>query len=273
MRIDAHISLWQQPPAEAHAHPRFPGEERDFVPAHIEPILARNRFDGAIVFTAGSSAREAETLGAWCAVSPSLLGLSARWPDDASSTAPPPHLKHLRATGTLCGIWSRMGAAKLADAVRFCAANGLAVDIVANGEPFFAESLLPLAGAHPEVPFVLAHAAVPPLAHEALHVWREQMLRLAAHPNVHCKLSALWSSSLEEWNLATLQSLFAFALETFGERRILFGSDWPYCLPAHSWKETLARFTQGLGARTMEFREEVLGNTAARVYRVGSEAG
>jgi L-fuconolactonase len=122
------------------------------------------------------------------------------------------------------------------------------------------------------VPFVLAHAAAPPLAHDALHVWREQMLRLAAHPNVHCKLSALWSSSLEEWNLATLQSLFAFVLETFGERRILFGSDWPSCLPAHSWKETLARFTQGLGARTMEFREEVLGNTAARVYRVGSEA-
>lgn len=272
MRIDTHISLWQQPTAETQAHPRFPGEERDFVPAHIEPILARNRFDGAIVFTAGSSAWEAETLGGWCSASPMVLGMSACWPDDARADAPPPHLERLLANGVLCGLWCRAGATHLSEAARYCANRGLALDLLPDGEPFLGERLLPVAGAFPELPFVLAHAAAPPLGHDALALWREQMLQLAAHPNIHCKLSGLWSSSLEDWNLATLQSLFVFLLETFGEQRILFGSDWPFCLPAHSWKETLARFTQAMGARPMDFREEVLGNTAARVYRVERKA-
>lgn len=268
MRIDAHISLWQQAPPEAAADPRFPGADRDFTPAHLEPILARNRFDGAILFSAGASAAETAMLASWCAASPWLMGISARWPSVASSTAPPQHVEELLGSGVLRGVWSHPSDPNLREAACFCDAHHLALDLLPEENPHFAQTLERLARDFPRAPFVLAHAASPPLASEALRVWREQMRQLAACPNVHCKLSALWSSSLDAWNVATLQSLFTFLVETFGEHRLLFGSDWPYCLPAHSWKETLARFTQTIGPRTMEFREEILGNTAARVYGV-----
>lgn len=273
MRIDAHISLWNQPPASARKHPRFPGDNRAFLPEHIEPILSRNRFDGAIVFTSGDEQDEVARLAAWCDTSPALRGIAARWPEDDpaatsvdGSGALPAHLAAPHAAGTLRGVWLPMDSSWLSAAARCCQQQGLALDLfpVAEGLPI--DALLALAEAYPQVPVVLSHAAAPPLASQKLTQWMENLRQLAAKPNVHFKCSALWSSGLDAWNIATLQSLFAFVFDAFGERRTLFGSDWPYSLPEHAWKESLARFTQAMGPRQMEFREEILGNTAARVY-------
>jgi predicted TIM-barrel fold metal-dependent hydrolase len=52
----------------------------------------------------------------------------------------------------------------------------------------------------------------------------------------------------------------------------MFGSDWPNGLPAATWKATLAAFTQAIGAQPIEVREELLGGTAARVYRLADGA-
>jgi L-fuconolactonase len=62
------------------------------------------------------------------------------------------------------------------------------------------------------------------------------------------------------------RSYVRHALALFGPRRLMFGSDWPNALPEHSWKENLARFTQSIGAQSIEVREELLGGTAARFY-------
>jgi len=51
-----------------------------------------------------------------------------------------------------------------------------------------------------------------------------------------------------------------------GPRRILFASGWPY--GGGTWKETLAAFTQCLGAQTIDLREQILGDTAREFYRL-----
>ena len=48
----------------------------------------------------------------------------------------------------------------------------------------------------------------------------------------------------------------------------MFGSGWPAGLPEHTWKESLAAFTQSIGARPIELREQLLGATAARFYGI-----
>lgn len=48
----------------------------------------------------------------------------------------------------------------------------------------------------------------------------------------------------------------------------MFGSDWPSCLPDAIWKETLAIFTQAIGAQSLETREDLLGGTAQRFYGI-----
>jgi L-fuconolactonase len=46
----------------------------------------------------------------------------------------------------------------------------------------------------------------------------------------------------------------------------MFGSDWPVCLLAGSWKQVLAAFTQACGPLPSAERDRILGETAARFY-------
>jgi predicted TIM-barrel fold metal-dependent hydrolase len=140
--------------------------------------------------------------------------------------------------------------ATLADLQR-SAAFGLPIDLL---------GLLPdvpsIATAHPAATLVVDH-----LGHPAGEHWARDLEAAAAFPNVFCKLTAL---TLFDDPRRRVQ----LALSLFGPGRLMFGSDWPRGLPDHSWKANLALFTQSIGAQTIEVREQLLGGTAARVYRI-----
>jgi L-fuconolactonase len=55
-------------------------------------------------------------------------------------------------------------------------------------------------------------------------------------------------------------------LSLFPPERLIFGSDWPVCLLAGTWKQMFAAFTQACGPIPSEQREQILGGTAARFY-------
>lgn len=90
--------------------------------------------------------------------------------------------------------------------------------------------------------------------------WCRLLEGAAASPNVFCKLSGLPRLG------PCAVDCVRHALAVFGHRRLMFGSNWPDLLPEHSWKASLAAFTQAIGAQTIEVREELLGGTAARFY-------
>lgn len=68
---------------------------------------------------------------------------------------------------------------------------------------------------------------------------------------------------------ASRQESLREALRTLGPERLLFATGWPQ--PGQSWKECLAAFTQHLGAAPMALREQLLGETACRLYRIAVE--
>ncbi|MBT7972051.1 MAG: amidohydrolase family protein, partial [Verrucomicrobia bacterium] len=60
--------------------------------------------------------------------------------------------------------------------------------------------------------------------------WIEKFRVVAKHPNVFCKVSALFGrvkSQPAPLNLTFYKPILDLALECFGEDRIIFGSDWP----------------------------------------------
>lgn len=61
-----------------------------------------------------------------------------------------------------------------------------------------------------------------------------------------------------------LTATFRRFLKQLGPDRLMFASNWP--LAGCTWKETLAAFTQALGAMPIEVREQLLGGTAAKFY-------
>jgi L-fuconolactonase len=60
--------------------------------------------------------------------------------------------------------------------------------------------------------------------------WIESFRQAAKCPNVYCKVSALYGRFEQQpapKELSAYQPILKLALESFGEDRIVFGSDWP----------------------------------------------
>lgn len=99
--------------------------------------------------------------------------------------------------------------------------------------------------------------------------WSAAMRPLAALPNVVVKISGLINEAGGNgWNSAVYRPYVQLLLREFGPRRLMYGSDWPNCMKTGTWKESLAAFTQALGAQPQETRDWILGQTAASFYGV-----
>jgi L-fuconolactonase len=71
-----------------------------------------------------------------------------------------------------------------------------------------------------------------------------------------------------EWKPEDLKQYVQHVLRLFGPERLMFGSDWPVCRLAGSWKQVLAAFTQACGPLPRPEREKILGATAVSFYKL-----
>jgi L-fuconolactonase len=86
---------------------------------------------------------------------------------------------------------------------------------------------------------------------------------------MHVKLSGMITEAdWANWKAEDLKPYVQHVLRLFGPDRLMFGSDWPVCLLAGSWKEVLAAFTQAIGAQPIEIRSRLLGETAQKFYKL-----
>jgi L-fucono-1,5-lactonase len=121
--------------------------------------------------------------------------------------------------------------------------------------------------AHPEMTFVLDHCAKPPIASGGWQPWADGISRLAALPNVVCKVSGLVTEAVwDAWDADTLRPYVEHALGAFGADRLLFGSDWPVCELAGSYDQVLAAARETLAALSPTQAAGVFGGNAIRVY-------
>jgi predicted TIM-barrel fold metal-dependent hydrolase len=120
----------------------------------------------------------------------------------------------------------------------------------------------------PEVQFILDHCGNPRIAETKLAGWRVHITELASYPNVACKVSGLITNASPQWTAAELRPAVEHVLEAFGWERVMFGSDWPVCTLAGSfrqWVEALLELTQAAGA---ENQRKLFQSNAERIYRL-----
>jgi L-fuconolactonase len=120
---------------------------------------------------------------------------------------------------------------------------------------------------HPEQVFVLDHLAKPRVKEQLFDPWRQNLQELARRENVFAKISGLVTEAdILTWNEAQLRPYYETALEAFGADRLMFGTDWPVCLVACSyrrWYEVVCNFTATLSP---EEKAHIFGGTAERAY-------
>jgi len=256
VRIDAHQHFWDPATAD---YPWMSDEvaplRRRYGPDDLEPLLRAHGVDGTVVVQARHSLDETRELLALAAATPFVLGVVG-WLDLTGDVAA--QLEQL--DGPLVGVRHQVHDETDADwLLRDDVQRGLA----AVGEAGLVFDLLvrtrelPAAvetvQRHPGLRFVLDHVAKCPRDDAQRAAWTVGVTALAALPNVACKLSGLVTE-------ADPEGAARRALEWFGPGRCLFGSDWPVCLLAAGYGDTLA--LAGDDPR-------VLGGTAAAVYGVG----
>ena len=173
---------------------------------------------------------------------------------------------HLQSDPRVCGVHASLAdvTANLAEEL---AGRAIPLDLEMRVPDF--PALLSLAGRLPDLRIVIDHLARPEYGHGPGEDWRCGMESAARLPNVFCKISGLLTEVAHlPWSAAPIRPFVQHALAVFGPSRLMFGSEWPARLPDVTWKESLAAFTQSIGAQSIEIREQLLGGTAAAFYGI-----
>lgn len=120
---------------------------------------------------------------------------------------------------------------------------------------------------HSSQVFVLDHIAKPRIRERLISPWREHIRELARRQNVYCKLSGMATeANHQRWTAADLAPYFDVVLESFGPKRIMFGSDWPVLLLAGSYQGWVSVVEDAVGGLTDGEQERIWSGTASEVY-------
>ena len=126
----------------------------------------------------------------------------------------------------------------------------------------------------PALPMVIDHLAKPEIAAGRMENWRDHFLAAADCPNIYCKLSGMVTEA--DWNGWTVEDLrpyVDFALECFGPRRLMFGSDWPVCELAGQYGEIVGAIRELLSDLSGAEQQQIFGKTAEHFYRLALSDG
>lgn len=146
---------------------------------------------------------------------------------------------------------------------------GLAFDLEITTREI--EAAAELAERHPEVRFVVDHAAKPPVADGWSQVWAAGLAQIAAIPNIWCKISGLITEAdWANWAPYQLAPYISHAVTAFGPRRVLYGSDWPVCELAASYGQVLTATRECLADLDSDDLDNVMHLNAVACYRLST---
>ncbi|MDP9236660.1 MAG: amidohydrolase family protein [Chloroflexota bacterium] len=274
-RIDAHQHFWRYAP-DSHAwiDESMGALKRDLLPEDLAPLLRDAGFDGCIAVQAQQSVTETEWLLQLAGEHDFIRGVVG-WVDLCAPDVSDP-LRRLSANRKLRGIRHIVqdepddrfmlrpdfmrGIAALAE-------FDLAYDILIY--PRQMPAAVELAQAFPQQRFVLDHLGKPEIRAGEFDRWARGIAALSRKRNVSAKLSGLVTEA--DWHAWSPDDFIPYldvAMDWFGPERLMIGSDWPVCTLAGAYADVVAVVQRYIARLAPEQQDEIMGGTAARVYRV-----
>ncbi|MBD2869223.1 amidohydrolase family protein [Paenibacillus arenilitoris] len=276
MRIDAHQHYWSIERGDyGWLTPDIPALYRDFLPEDLAPHLAAHQLDGTIVVQAAATLAESDYLLALSDRTDSILGV-VTWLDPGDPDYRDHYerfAKHPKFAGIRVMIQEMQDAGKVLEpafleALAFLAEKKVPVDLLVVSHQL--EPVAELLDRVPGLHAVIDHIAKPRIREGVMEPWRSQMARIAAHPGLYCKLSGMVTEADHgRWKPEDFTAYIRHALDVFGPERVLFGSDWPVCLLAASYDETVSVLEAALPADwPEENKRRLYGLNAKEFYRI-----
>jgi L-fuconolactonase len=124
-------------------------------------------------------------------------------------------------------------------------------------------SLIPLIEQNPTLNVVIDHMADCPLDHpDQLQL----LLALVRYPKVYVKISHMWSLSKQPYPYPDAALQVKRLYDTFGAKRLMWGTDWPISLKQLPYDKAVALFRDHLDFLTTTDREQILSRTVQQIW-------
>jgi len=272
MKIDAHQHFWRYSPREyAWIDETMGAIRRDFLPVDLEKETSGIGIDWVISVQARQTLEETRWLLDLAAKNDFIRGVVGWVPLISSSVRE--ELAALRCEQRLRGV--RHVVQDESDGyllredfnagITALEETGLVYDLLLREHQL--PETIQFVDRHPNQVFVLDHLAKPRIGDR--QPWSQHIQELARREHVYCKVSGLVTEAdFQTWTEELLRPYFETVLAAFGADRLMFGSDWPVCLLASSyrrWYEVVSHFAESLST---DEQANFFGATAARVYRL-----
>ncbi|UCG87945.1 MAG: amidohydrolase family protein [Gemmatimonadota bacterium] len=272
MQIDAHQHFWHYDPVrDGWITEEMAVLKRDFLPDDLRPLIEAQGVEGTVAVQADQSEDETDFLLQLAASHPFIKGVVG-WVDLRAPMLGK-RLEHFSRFEHLCGV-RHIAQAEADDflarddvvrGIGLLSDFGLTYDILVYPQQLLAA--LSLVEKLPDSPFVVDHLAKPLIRQGKTEPWATHMRELAQHQKVCCKVSGLVTEAdWRRWRPEDIRPYLDLAFEAFGPDRLMFGSDWPVCTLAASYREVWELLDGYASQFSASERGKLFGGNAARFY-------
>lgn len=275
MKIDSHHHFWQYDPVEySWMNEKMAILKKDYGPEHLLEEITKMGIDGVVSVQASQSIKETDDLLFHAQNHDFIKGVVGWFPlvDPSVETllesyAANPWLKGVRHVVQdepddrfILGSDFNRGVSVLKD-------FDLVYDILIYERQLSAS--IEFVDQHPELIFVLDHIAKPKIIEALFEPWAMQMKDLSKRSNVYCKLSGIpTEADWHHWSADDLHPYMDIALDCFGPKRMMFGSDWPVARLAIEYKKWVEICRAFISKLSPDEQADIEGGTAIKVYKL-----
>jgi len=277
MNIDSHQHFWRYDAVrDAWITDAMTVLRRDFLPDHLAGELTANAMDASVAVQADQSEKETMFLLDLAEKDKRIAGVvgwvDLRSPDIAG------RLEHFLHFSKLCGF-RHIAQAEPDDrflvredfvkGVAQLGAFGFTYDILVYTKQL--PAAIELVTRFPEQRFVIDHCAKPEIKAGTTEPWATQMRKIAQHTNVFCKVSGLVTEAdWKGWKADDFRPYLDVVFEAFRPDRLMFGSDWPVCLLAGTYRQVKQLIEAYVKDFSQADKEKIFGRSAAHFYGLKS---
>ncbi|MEA1876034.1 MAG: amidohydrolase family protein [Bacteroidota bacterium] len=274
-KIDAHQHFWKYNQTEY----EWIGEDqhvlkRDFLPDDLIKELDKITYTGSIAVQARQSLDETRWLLKIAEQYDQILGVVG-WLDLQSRDVDK-QLDEFAGNQWLKGVRhvlhdepdnKYMLKPAFVNGISMLAENNLVYEILIF--PRHLASAIELVSLFPKQQFVLDHIAKPDIRNGNISEWKKGMEHISRFTNVSVKVSGMVTEAdHKNWKPADFKPYLELILKTFGDDRILLGSDWPVCLLAASYSQVMCLAEGFFEKASQKAMAKIQGGNAARIYRL-----
>jgi L-fuconolactonase len=274
MIIDAHQHFWKYRP-ETHAwiNDSMRVIQKDFLPLDLEPLLFDNGIDGCIAVQADQSMDETRFLVELASQNPWIKAVIG-WIDLRAADLDE-QLGHWKQQPIVKGFRhilqseepEYMLSPEFLRGIASLQKHNYCYEILIY--PRHLPATLLLVKQFPEMRFVIDHIAKPNFKEQINNQWQDGIQLLGLQKNVSCKLSGLVTeANWKEWEFSDFVPYLKIVKNAFGMDRLIYGSDWPVCLLAATYKQQYSIYKQFFNDDTDEEKAMLFGGNAKRFYQI-----